>query len=163
MLQYHFNKIRKGFCKMMGYKRTLKATVIATVLLMSHALQAADKPDSASYVAGDVGPGGGRVYFVDVSGEHGLEAKAADELHSLNWNDAVSAATAHGAEWRLPSKTELKLLYEQRSLVGGFANDDYWSATELDSNSAWIQGFFNGDQDRYNKYSTLRVRAVHAF
>ncbi|MDO9240984.1 MAG: DUF1566 domain-containing protein, partial [Methylicorpusculum sp.] len=59
--------------------------------------------------------------------------------------------------------TELKLLYEQRSRVGGFANDDYWSATELDSNSAWIQGFFNGDQDRYNKYSTLRVRAVHTF
>ncbi|TSA38123.1 MAG: DUF1566 domain-containing protein, partial [Methylococcaceae bacterium] len=35
--------------------------------------------------------------------------------------------------------------------------------TELDSNSAWIQGFFNGDQDRYNKYSKLSVRVVRAF
>ncbi|MBS3955372.1 MAG: DUF1566 domain-containing protein [Methylomicrobium sp.] len=147
----------------MGYNRTLKATAIAAVLLMSHALQAADKTDSASYVAGDIGPHDGTVYFVDASGEHGLEAKAADEMHSLNWNDAVSAASANGDGWRLPSKTELKLLYEQRSLVGGFANDDYWSATELDSISAWIQGFFNGDQDRYNKYSTLKVRAVHPF
>lgn len=148
---------------MIEYKRALNVVTMAAVLLMNHALQAADNPDSASYVPGDVGPHGGTVYFVDTSGEHGLEAKAADEINSLNWNDAVIAVSAHGSEWRLPSKIELKLLYEQRSLVGGFANDDYWSASELDSNSAWIQGFFNGDQDRYNKYSTLRARAVHAF
>ena len=147
----------------MGYKKALKVGTMAAILLMNHALQAADKSDSSNYVPGDVGPHGGIVYFVDASGEHGLEAKAADEINTLNWNEAVIAASAYGAEWRLPSKTELKLLYEQRSLVGGFANDDYWSATELDSNSAWIQGFFNGDQDRYNKYSTLRVRAVRPF
>jgi hypothetical protein len=106
---------------------------------------------------------GGKVYNVDDSGEHGLEAKTADEINTLNWNDAVTVASAYSADWHLPTKTELKILYEQRHVVGGFAKDDYWSSTELDSNSAWIQGFFNGDQDRYNKYSKLSVRAVRAF
>ena len=115
------------------------------------------------YVPGDSGPQGGKVYYVDDSGVHGLEAKAADEISSLSWSDAVLAASAYGSGWHLPTKAELKVLYEHRNVVGGFAKDDYWSATELDSNSAWIQGFGNGDQDRYNKYSKLSVRAVRAF
>ena len=92
-----------------------------------------------------------------------MEAKAADEISSLSWSDAVTAASAYGFGWHLPAKTELKVLYEQKNMVGGFAKDDYWSSTELDSNSAWIQGFVNGDQDRYNKYSKPSVRTVRAF
>lgn len=159
---------------MIGFKETEKVVLLAAGLVLGHAAQAAgtvssagpngnsDKP-GAMYVPGDKGPLGGKVYYVDASGEHGLEAKAADEISSLSWSDAVTAASAYGSGWHLPAKTELKMLYEHRNVVGGFAKDDYWSATELDSNSAWIQGFVNGDQDRYNKYSKLRVRAVRAF
>jgi len=159
---------------MIGFKKTAKVILLAAGLILGHAAQAAgtvnpaapngnsDKP-GATYGLGDRGLQGGKVYYVDASGEHGLEAKAADEISSLSWSDAVTAASAYGAGWHLPTKTELKVLYEHRNVVGGFAKDDYWSATELDSNSAWIQGFGNGDQDRYNKYSKLSVRAVRAF
>jgi hypothetical protein len=159
---------------MIGFKKTAKVILLAAGLILGHAAQAAgtvspaaqngnsDKP-GATYGLGDSGPQGGKVYYVDASGEHGLEAKAADEINSLSWSDAVTAASAYGAGWHLPTKTELKVLYEHRNVVGGFAKDDYWSCTELDSNSAWIQGFVNGDQDRYNKYSKLSVRAVRAF
>ena len=159
---------------MIGFKETAKVVLLAAGLILGHAAQAAgtvipagpngnsDKP-GATYVPGDSGPQGGKVYYVDASGEHGLEAKAADEINSLSWSDAVAAASAYGSGWHLPAKTELKVLYEHRNVVGGFAKDDYWSCTELDSNSAWIQGFVNGDQDRYNKYSKLSVRAVRAF
>ena len=159
---------------MIGFKETAKVVLLAAGLILSNAAQAAgtvspaaqngnsDKP-GATYGLGDRGPQGGKVYYVDASGEHGLEAKATDEINSLSWSDAVTAASAYGAGWHLPTKTELKMLYEQKNAVGGFAKDDYWSATELDSNSAWIQGFVNGDQDRYNKYSKLSVRAVRAF
>ncbi len=112
---------------------------------------------------GEIGPYGGIIYYVDSSGAHGLEAKATDETKLLNWNEAVIAASAYGDGWHLPTKTELKMLYDHKNSVGAFAKDDYWSLTELDSNSAWIQGFGNGDQDRYNKYSRLSVRAVRAF
>jgi len=159
---------------MIGFKKTAKVILLAAGLILGHAAQAAgtvnpagpngnsDKPD-AMYLPGDSGPQGGKVYYVDDSGEHGLEAKATDEINSLSWSDAVTAASAYGSGWHLPAKTELKVLYEHRNVVGGFAKDDYWSSTELDSNSAWIQGFVNGDQDRYNKYSKLSVRAVRAF
>ena len=159
---------------MFGFKETEKVVLLAAGLILGHAAQAAGtvspsgsngnnyKP-GAMYVPGDSGPQGGKVYYVDDSGEHGLEAKAADETNSLIWSDAVTAASAYGSGWHLPTKTELKMLYEQKNVVSGFAKDDYWSATELDSNSAWIQGFVNGDQDRYNKYSKLSVRAVRAF
>jgi len=159
---------------MIRFKETAKVVLLAAGLVLGHAAQAAGtvspagpngnnyKP-GATYGLGDTGPQGGKVYYVDDSGEHGLEAKAADEINSLSWSDAVATASAYGSGWHLPTKIELKVLYQHRSVVGGFAKDDYWSATELDSNSAWIQGFGNGDQDRYNKYSKLSVRAVRAF
>lgn len=159
---------------MISFKETAKMILLAVGLILVHAAQAADtvspvglngnsdKP-KAMYVPGDSGPEGGKVYYVDASGQHGLEAKVADELNSLSWLDAVTAAGAYGSGWHLPTKTELKVLYEHRNVVGSFAKDDYWSSTELDINSAWIQGFGNGDQDRYNKYSKLSVRAVRVF
>jgi hypothetical protein len=104
-----------------------------------------------------------KVVIMDTSGQHGMEAKAQDEVALMTWDTARKAVEAYGPGWRLPTIAELKLLYEQRTLIGGFANDDYWSSTEQDVNSAWIQGFGLGDQDRYNKQSTLKVRAVRSF
>ncbi|MDP2901784.1 MAG: DNRLRE domain-containing protein, partial [Methylovulum sp.] len=70
------------------------------------------------YALGDLGPKGGKVYYVDGSGEHGLEAQAADESTSLIWTAAVVAANAYNTGgvtgWHLPTKTELELLYEQK-------------------------------------------------
>ena len=42
--------------------------------------------------------------------------------------------------------------------VGGFANENYWSSSENNSNNAWNQNFNNGNQNN-NK----RVRAVRGF
>ena len=66
-------------------------------------------------------------------------------------------------DWYLPSKYELNLLYLQKAVVGGFANDLYWSSTEDSSNNAWSQDFSNGYQDYYYKDDTYYVRAVRAF
>lgn len=115
------------------------------------------------YAVGDKIVDNGIVFFVDSTGEHGLVAKISDETVTMIWSDAVAAVKVNGFGWRLPTSSELLLLYQQRKLIGGFTDDDYWSATEQDVNSAWIQGFRTGDQDRYNKYSKLRVRSVRSF
>jgi len=117
----------------------------------------------SKYQLGSKGPSGGMVFFVDASGLHGVEAKIADETQTLTWQDAVAAVKTYGSDWRLPTRDELLGLYEQRKLIGGFSNDDYWSSTEQDVNSAWIHGFRTGDQDRYNKHSKILVRAVRSF
>ncbi len=150
---------------MIGFKEISIVVLLTTGLILGHVAEAVDTNNKsvAIYRLGDKGPLGGKVYYIDDSGEHGLEAKTSDEISPLTWNDAVSVTSAYLSGWHLPTKTELKVLYDQRHVVGGFAKDDYWSGTELDSNSAWIQGFVNGDQDRYNKYSKLSVRAVRAF
>ena len=66
-------------------------------------------------------------------------------------------------DWFLPSKDELNKLYINRVAIGGFADNLYWSSSELSASNAWYQNFFDGYQYRLNKNYYLRVRAVRAF
>ncbi len=66
-------------------------------------------------------------------------------------------------DWFLPSKDELDLMYQKKSIIGGFLNLNYWSSTEVDSNNAYSQNFNNGIQQVINKSSSNQVRAIRAF
>ncbi len=66
-------------------------------------------------------------------------------------------------DWYLPSKYELNLLYAQKTVVGGFAVNGYWSSTENAGNNAWAQYFNDGSQHSDFKGYTYGVRAVRAF
>ena len=66
-------------------------------------------------------------------------------------------------DWYLPSKYELNLLYDQKTVVGGFAIGSYWSSTEGDNFNAWLQFFYGGNQGNDGKDYTLYVRAIRAF
>jgi hypothetical protein len=67
------------------------------------------------------------------------------------------------ADWYLPSKYELNLLYLQKAVVGGFANVTYWSSTESNYLFAWAQGFIGGAQVDVSKGNPYYVRAIRAF
>jgi len=68
------------------------------------------------------------------------------------------------ADWYLPSKYELNLLYLQQGAVGGFNGGySYWSSTEHGAEIAYFQSFGGGNTGDYEKTFTLRVRAVRAF
>lgn len=75
-------------------------------------------------------------------------------------------------DWYLPSKEELNLMYLNAVIIdstalsnGGspFAKTYYWSATEVDYTSAWIQTFENGKQAQHYKNYNYNVRPVRAF
>ena len=144
------------------------------------------KGGSPVYHWGDTGPDGGIVFYVDGSGQHGLEAQPADAMINnsavTDWATAISAGASYNRTaitnalscsasiapstpncWHLPSKTELEYLYEQRAVVGGFASSSYWSSTDYSSTDAWFQGFGYGYQNYWNKLNKLPVRAVRAF
>ena len=79
---------------------------------------------------------------------------------------------AKGDEWYLPSKEELKLLYQVRDKVDKTLRDKsmdelsgiiYWSSTEKDSKSAWFVYMDDGYTLDFNKSSYGYVRAVSAF
>jgi hypothetical protein len=67
-------------------------------------------------------------------------------------------------DWYLPSKYELNLLYLQKTVVGGFSPRNYWSSTEYDNVSAWVQFFGYGGAFFTDKNSPdVSARAIRAF
>jgi len=69
-------------------------------------------------------------------------------------------------DWFLPSKDELNLMYLnlKSNGLGGFADGYYWSSSEVDANTAWLQHFANGyQQDEFSKEYDYSVRPVRAF
>lgn len=107
---------------------------------------------------------GGVVFYLSEDGQHGLVAATTDANNGkgVSWYDALNEASAIPG-WRLPTKTELNLLYTNRDLIGGFNNGTYWSSTEFDSDNARTQYFLNGVQSNVSKSTPLLVRAVRAF
>ena len=66
-------------------------------------------------------------------------------------------------DWFLPSKDELNQMYLQRSIIGGFFSDYYWSSSQYSSGYAWAQGFSNGNQDHHGKSGSYQVRCSRSF
>ena len=76
-------------------------------------------------------------------------------------------------DWFLPSKDELNKMYLNKATINttaaansgsDFIANNYWSSTEYDSNTAWVQYFGFDGQGYYDKVNTyVSVRAVRAF
>ena len=121
--------------------------------------------------------GGGKIAYIFQPGDkgyvdgerHGLIAAEADLPggDKYTWEAARKACdelSEHDCiDWRLPSKEELNQLYLNRSAVGGFSVNFYWSSTEHSAFNAWFQYFYHGIQYYYFKYYKWCVRAVRAF
>ena len=82
------------------------------------------------------------------------------DLGEMNWDDAMKACADLGDGWRLPTRLELLLMYNNQDELGGFAFNYYWSSTEFDYFNAWIQYFGNGNQNFFSKFNYYYVRAV---
>lgn len=65
-------------------------------------------------------------------------------------------------DWYLPSSHELNLLYAQRTIVGGFTTNRYWSSTEFDDFS-YRMDFSNGFSGLAGRTNTYNVRAIRSF
>mgnify|MGYP000365340934 CR=1 FL=1 len=95
---------------------------------------------------------------------HYLEVMTEDLEGRYTWDDAMKACADLGDGWRLPTKDELDLLYDNKEKIGGGAKNNYWSSTENVNVSAWGQYFTNGSQGSSGKNNfTFYVRAVRAF
>ena len=116
--------------------------------------------------------GGGVVFYVDGTGQHGLIAAKTDmpghsfkkEEGFFNWYGAKDAANAFVegfSDWFLPNREQLHKLYISRG--AGMATTVYWSASESDAESAWAENFASGEQLVGNKTNGSRVRAVRLF
>jgi hypothetical protein len=85
---------------------------------------------------------------------------------------AAGLARAHNGggytDWYLPSIDELKKLQSKKNIIGGFANEFYWSSTEFNKYSpgwdALVLNFQNASETDQNRtLNSFKVRAVRTF
>ena len=67
------------------------------------------------------------------------------------------------SDWFLPSKDELKQMYDNRVAIDCGSYCWYWSSSEDYPNIAWQQNFGNEGQNNDYKHLTTSVRPVRAF
>jgi uncharacterized protein (TIGR02145 family) len=81
----------------------------------------------------------------------------------MYWGESKKACESLGDGWRLPTKDELNILYQNRDKIGGFNGFAYWSSTELNVEDAWTIFFkfgSNGSQNSMHKANKNCVRSV---
>jgi hypothetical protein len=116
---------------------------------------------------------GGYVFRISPDGKHGLVVESQDQSVKIDWytaRDVIVAPENHSADgqqfvdWRLPNKYELNEIYLQKTAIGNFLADFYWTSTESGTSTAWCQFMDNGFQYSHTtEYNNAYVRAVRAF
>ena len=79
------------------------------------------------------------------------------------WKNAKAICATLGPGWRLPTKEELYILYQNKNKIGNFSKYGYWSSsTGNQEGVAWHQDFYLGGTKPSiaNKNSPWGVRAV---
>jgi hypothetical protein len=98
------------------------------------------------------------------TGKANTDLMVADKACTSGAANSVRAYTKNGfTDWFLPSRDELNQLYLQRTTVGVFAAESYWSSSQYASNSAFNRSFVDGTQPFAYKATPNRVRPVRAF
>lgn len=185
----------------MGKRIGLFVSLIAVMFFVLGVTVVSATDKSTQNTAFSIGQsyGGGIIFWIDGSGQHGLIAATSDQDYNW-WGDryyllsgATGTAVGTGsvntqriiqvqghqytyaallcanyrgggyADWFLPSKDELYLLYRQKDVVGGFIRGGYYSSSEFDHTLAWQKYFYNDVATYTHKDRFDGVRAVRAF
>ena len=81
-----------------------------------------------------------------------------DELGKMTWYEALEKVKELGDGWRMPTITELQLIWESEH-KDLFKKESYWSSSEYNSGLAWGFSFYDGNayDDDKNTYSYVRA------
>lgn len=89
-----------------------------------------------------------------------LEIAQYDFPNTMNWSDAKNACASLGEGWRLPTMSELKILYLYKDDYLSSMRKAYWSSSDLDYDFAEIPDF-NFENNKIPKTKiAYSVRAV---
>jgi hypothetical protein len=121
---------------------------------------------------------GGKIAFIDGTGQHGLIAASSDQAQGTTWDSAKDLCDNYSVhlqngtmynDWYLPDEVELNHLYINRIAIGGFNGNEYWSSTLGGSDTAAMQVFSNVNNSSGFQTHTIKTapslygRAVRKF
>jgi hypothetical protein len=153
-LRYFNNATMNGVFKVTsGYVRAVRALKQSAAMRASEQLAALKKPKSNTDYEKIIGKP------IKI---RNIEVTQYDFPEQMKWENAKKACAALGDGWRLPSLDELNILYTYQKRISGFADNYYWSSSELDNNYAWYQYFNDGRQGDFDKIKKIYVRAIRA-
>jgi hypothetical protein len=96
-----------------------------------------------------------------------LQVASQDFNNAMKWDEAMRACKELGDDWRLPTKEELKLIYEQlyKKGSGNFKTEVYWSSSEdssfdIDINKPSAAFFFDFKNENANNYNDMGPQAA---
>jgi hypothetical protein len=126
---------------------------------------------------GDTGPGGGIVIFDAGSSQSwGRYLEVANIRQSGDWDFAVNAVQAYRgggfSDWRLPTKDELNVMFQEKGRIPLSNASYHWSSTIYEDAKlagafpeglAWLQGFDRGNQLFVSKFTKSFFRPIRAF
>jgi hypothetical protein len=120
----------------------MKKLFVITVVIMLVLIACGEKEtETEDNPLDKKGPGGGII----ISSHDGLYTECSEYLGTYNWYEALITVNNYRgggfADWRLPNRNELKLLWSQKVI---YDSKSYWSSDEYDNLNAWYSGYNNG-------------------
>lgn len=76
-----------------------------------------------------------------------LEIRQIESNNFMDWNQAKKKCADFGKSWRLPTISELKVIYKEMHKKAIFHPNIYWTGTETSSLRVWVMNFENGTED----------------
>ena len=137
--------------------------------------------------------GGGIVFSIDGTGQHGLIAATSDQSTGAEWGcygtevltpstsgQVNTTAIVNGcagsaagicndlvlngeSDWFLPSKNEIEILFMRESCIPNLVYGDYWCSNAYDASYAWYHCGGLASMEVMYKNQLKRVRCVRAF
>lgn len=141
-----------------------KIIIMLVFCLLSVSLFAQTKTEPKRYKIGDIGQGGGIVFFV----ESNKYFEYSENLGKTKWIDAITLAKNYRgggySDWYLPTKEELNYIYENLRAEDFESEDDmFWSSSGRYYYDKWLQNSRNGNQSYCYLPSNLDVCFVRTF
>jgi len=124
------------------------------------------RPGTTDYVSGAVATGVGagirNTNIIMSPGSGNLDGNVYAAGLCANVSVVMDGVTY--ADWYLPSRHELALIWDARASLSNLAASFYWSSTENDATSAWVHHLTTGQvATELKNTSYVDVRAIRAF
>lgn len=147
-----------------GYDARVQHGLIATT---------ADLSSSARWTSGEIPFSGGAAIAIGTGNQNTIDIVAGDATTGLAARLCYDLVQGGYSDWYLPSRNELSKLWLNRTAIGGFTQNNYWSSTkhpliepQFPGKYAWYVSFFisdNGGVGYHFTTTTFAVRAVRSF